>query len=168
MYCVAGSQMSDAPSPQPTGALVTEEVRRRIGMESRPRTVTVTAEHIAAYAQAVMWPNPPDPLFSDLHAAARGRHKGVIASPTFGTGMRDGQDEVMDLPLPPHRAALLKRMEFIARAPIRPGDAITWVSRLADVVERGHRVELVVDRDFHNQRGELVLTVRSTLVRLYR
>ncbi len=142
--------------------IVTDEIRKLIGTESEPRVVEVERGAIRRFAEAV---GDPNPLFNDEAAARRSRYGGMIAPPTFCRSLGGG---FFNVPLPLARA-LDGGSEWEYSEPIRPGDRITVVSKLADIREAAGRmgtmVFIVTETRYTNQFGQLCAIQRSTGIR---
>jgi len=140
--------------------------RSEIGATGTPQTMHVELGKIREFARAIKDPNP---LYLDP-AQAAAVSGGVVAPPTFTMTLAhwdDGKGRPrlnMDL-----RRVLHGEQEFEYLGPVRAGDVLTAVTRLADAYEkagsRGGTMKFrVLETEFTNQRGELVLRSRSTLI----
>jgi len=142
--------------------IVTDEIKKLIGTESEPRTVEVERGAIRRFAEAI---GDPNPLFNDEAAARRSRYGGMIAPPTFCRSLGGG---FFNVPLSLARA-LDGGSEWEYSEPIRPGDRITVVSKLADIREAAGRmgtmVFVVTETRYTNQFGQLCAIQRSTGIR---
>ena len=143
---------------------VTEETRKLIGSETKPYLVEVERGAIRRFAEAI---GDPNPLFNDEGAARRMRYGGMIAPPTFCRSLGGGFFNI-PLSLPAFRA-LDGGSEWEYQEPIRPGDRITVVSRLADIRETqgklGPMVFIIIEHRYTNQFNQLCVTQRSTVIR---
>ena len=118
---------------------------------------------IRRFAEAI---GDPNPLFNDEEAARQTRFGGMIAPPTFcrslGTPFlkSSGWREFRGLD---------GGSEWEYFQPIRPGDRITVVSKLADIRETegrlGPMVFITIETSYTNQFGELCVMQRSTAIR---
>ena len=142
--------------------IVTDEIKKLIGTESEPRVVEVERGAIRRFAEAI---GDPNPLFNDEAAARRSRYGGMIAPPTFCRSLGGG---FFNVPLSLARA-LDGGSEWEYSEPIRPGDRITVVSKLADIREAAGRmgtmVFIVTETRYTNQFGQLCAIQRSTGIR---
>jgi len=142
--------------------IVTDEIRKLVGTESQPRVVEIERGAIRRFAEAI---GDPNPLFNDEAAARRSRYGGMIAPPTFCRSLGGG---FFNVPLPLARA-LDGGSEWEYSEPIRPGDRITVVSKLADIREAegrmGTMVFIVTETRYTNQFGQLCAIQRSTGIR---
>jgi acyl dehydratase len=144
--------------------IVTEEIRKLIGTESEPRTVEVERGAIRRFAEAI---GDANPVFHDEKSARGTRFGGMIAPPTFCRSLGGGLFNV-DLKLPTFRG-LDGGSDWEYFVPIRPGDRITVVSKLADIREAegklGPMVFIVTETRYTNQFGQLCVIQRSTGIR---
>jgi acyl dehydratase len=145
------------------GGFLTEEMRQQaIGTEGSPGVLEIEKGHIRRFAEAV---GDPNPLFNDEAEARKTRYGGIIAPPTFLRSMRVGQPRL------PFEMPFTRRLdggsEWEYFQPVRAGDRITAVARIADVRERqgrqrGSMFFQVTETTYTNQFGEVVATQRST------
>ena len=142
--------------------IVTDEVKKMIGSKSQPRTFEIESGAIRRFAEAI---GDPNPLFNDEQAARHTRFGGMIAPPTF---MRSLGIEFLDVKIQAGRA-LDGGSEWDYFIPIRPGDRITVVSKLADIRESEGRLGpmafIVAETSYTNQFGELCAIQRTTTIR---
>lgn len=139
----------------------------RIGRTSPPVKMRVEYGKIREFAKAIKDDNP---LYFDEDHAAR-EAGGIVPPPTFSMtqshwteGIIGGPKLDMDL-----RRVLHGEQEFEYVAPIHAGDELTAVGRIADVFKKagkrgGEMTFAVVETEFKNQRGEVVLYSRSTVI----
>src|SRR6266404_3771245 len=143
---------------------VTDEVRKQIGMQSEARVVEVERGAIRRFAEAI---GDPNPVYNDEAAARHTRYGGMIAPPTFCRSLGGGFFNI-DLKLPMFRG-LDGGSDWEYFEPIRPGDRITIVSRLADIREGegrlGPMVFITTETRYTNQFGQLCVIQRSTGIR---
>ena len=144
---------------------LSEEMRQKaIGIESEPVVLEVEKGHIRRFAEAV---GDPNPLWNDEAVARKSRYGGLIAPPTFLRSVR------YDRPQLPYDTPFTRILdggsEWEYLQPIRVGDRITTVARIADVSERAGRLGAmlftILEISYTNQFGELVATQRSTGMR---
>lgn len=137
-----------------------------IGRSGRPQTMHVELGKIREFARAVKDDNP---LFFDAERARR-ELGGVMPPPTFTQSIALWDDGTGRPPLRLDLRRLLHgEQEFEYLKPIFAGDVLTATTRVADVFEktgsRGGKMKFVVlESEFVNQAGELVLRSRSTLI----
>jgi acyl dehydratase len=123
-----------------------------IGAESEPATFEVEKGAIVKFAEAI---GDPHPDYRD----------GTAAPPTFPTTFRMAMPGLADLD--PART-LHGEQEYAYTRPIRAGDRITCVARIASVTEKetrvGKAVFVVAEVDGRDDQGEPVFTGRTTLL----
>ncbi|MBI2916887.1 MAG: MaoC family dehydratase N-terminal domain-containing protein [Chloroflexi bacterium] len=146
------------------GPLVTETVRKFIGAKSEAVTMDIEEGHIRRFADAIQDPNP---LYHDRVAARASRYGGIIAPPAFLRAIRMVLPKV-DLNLPLTRL-LDGGSDWEYYHPVRAGDTITAVTRLADIRERegraGKMVFVIHETTYTNQLRQVVARQRSTMIR---
>ena len=144
---------------------LTEEMRAQaIGIASEPVGLDVEKGHVRRFAEAV---GDANPLWSDEAAARMTRYGGIIAPPTFLRSLR------VELPQPPFEIPFTRVLdggsEWEHFEPVRVGDRITAVVRIADIYERGGRMGtmlfVIAETTYTNQLGEVVATQRNTGIR---
>jgi acyl dehydratase len=143
---------------------VTDEVKTQIGTQSQPRVVEIERGAIRRFAQAI---GDPNPLFNDEAQARKTRFGGMIAPPTFCRSL-GGEIPDVKLNIPQFRG-LDGGSEWEYFVPIRAGDRITVISKIADIRESAGRlgamVFIVAEHSYTNQFGELCAVQRSTVIR---
>jgi len=139
--------------------------RSEIGNTGKPVTMHVERGKIREFARAIKDDNP---IYLD-EAAAQGVG-GLMPPPTF-TMTLGFWEEGRPRPLLTYdvRRLLHGEQEFEYLAPIHAGDVLTATARVADVYEKaGSRGGMmtfgIIETSFTNQRGDIVLRSRSTLV----
>jgi acyl dehydratase len=144
--------------------IVTDEIRKLIGSESKPHTVEVERGAIRRFAEAI---GDSSPQFNDEQAARLTQWGGMIAPPTFGRSLGGGFFG-LQINMPVFRA-LDGGSEWEYFEPLRPGDRITVISKLADIREAAGRlgpmVFIVTETRYTNQFGQLCIVQRSTGIR---
>ena len=125
----------------------------------------VTQEDIVEFATALGETNR---LFIDENYAQNTPYGGIIAPPTFCVSFRS-HARMPDLKLSYGKRGFDggKACQFFK--PIRPGDTITGVDRIAEVYEKtgrsGNMIFIVRESELTNQHGETVAVVRQSLIR---
>ena len=146
------------------GKYISDEHKKLIGMETEPVTNDVERGAIRLFAQAI---GDPNPLFNDEPGARQTRFGGMIASPTFPRLLMGKQLPKLDIPNPPTRL-LDGGSEWEFFHPIRPGDRISVITRLADLRETEGRMGTmliqVIEMRYVNQFGEVCTIQRMTLI----
>ena len=128
-------------------------------------TYQVTKEEIVEFARAIGETNP---LYTDEDYATRSAYKGLVAPPTFCVVFRS-QARLPDLKLNYGKRGFDGGKECQFMIPIRPGDTITGVDRIAEVYEKtgrsGSMIFIVRESELTNQHGATVAVVRQSLIR---
>jgi acyl dehydratase len=140
-----------------------------IGRELGTYTFPVEHGKVVEFARAV---HALDAAHTDADAAAARGFGSVVAPPTFSAAAAHwtpptAGDMGLDL-----RRVLAAGAEWEYSGAIVAGDVLTVTGRVADVTtktgRRGGMTLITRENTFVNQRGELVLTVRSTVAELDR
>ena len=143
---------------------VTDEVRKQIGMQSEAHIVEVERGAIRRFAEAI---GDPNPLFNDEASARKTRLGGMVAPPTFCRSLGAAIPEIK-INMPEFRG-LDGGSEWEYVDPIRPGDRISVVSKIADIRESAGRlgpmVFITVETSYTNQFNQLCALQRSTVIR---
>jgi acyl dehydratase len=136
-----------------------------LGKEFDRYSYSVTKEEIVEFAQSIGETNP---LYTDEAYAKTTPYGGLIAPPTFCIVFRS-YARLPDLKLNYGKRGFDGGKECTFLAPIRPGDTITGVDRIAQVYEKtgrsGNMIFIVRESELTNQRGEKVAVVRQSLIR---
>jgi acyl dehydratase len=146
------------------GKYISDEHKKLVGIESEPITHDVERGAIRLFAQAI---GDPNPLFNDEAKARETPFGGMIASPTFVRLLMPREMPRVDIPNLPKRL-LDGGSEWEFYHPIRPGDRITVVARMADLRETegrmGTMVVRVTEMRYTNQFDQLCTIQRMTLL----
>jgi acyl dehydratase len=156
-----------APSGEATpGVHLTRDEIDMIGTISEPVTAwPVGANDIRRWAIATHWPAPPPDAFVDEAVAAEGPWGGLVAprelDPFAWCPRRPwGGPWLRGMGTEPGRRILNGGQRSLYFAPIRPGDVVTGVCRLVDVVEKdmklGPTSVFTTEQRWTNQDGALV------------
>ncbi len=173
-----------------TESYVTDEVKSYIGREGGEKTSEpVDASEVRRFIQAIM---DPDPIHWDEEHAKKTRYGGVVAPPLFAThifrtpaGAPDPLDERLKRdpdfdgltlvrvglespPLPLKRTLNAgNEIEFFRYPGV--GERVVAKSKILDIYERegrsGRMVFIVNETIFKNDKGELLLISRQTIIR---
>lgn len=146
---------------EPDG-LITDEMRRAIGVESEPGVIEVERETIRRVADAL---GDPNPLWRDEEYAKGTSHGGVIAFPiAFHPSTRAGRPNASYES--PARGGVVASDEWEFHEPVRPGDEITVTTRVVDFYEReggrGRMLFTVTETTYRNQHGRVAMLQRRT------
>jgi acyl dehydratase len=143
---------------------VTDEVRKQIGLQSEAHVVEVERGAIRRFAEAI---GDSNPLFHDEAAARKTRFGGIIAPPTFCRSLGAAIPEIK-INMPQFRG-LDGGSEWEYFEPIRPGDRIRVLTKIADIRESAGRlgamVFITVETSYTNQHDLLCAVQRSTVIR---
>ncbi len=137
-----------------------------IGSSGKPFTMPVEWGKVREFARAIKDPNP---VYFDPEAAKK-ECGGIPVPPTFLVTSSFWQSPESSPPLNfDLRRILHGEQEFEFLRPIFVGDTLTGVARVADIYEKeggrgGKMTFLVIETEYHNQKGEKVATARSTLI----
>ena len=136
-----------------------------IGKEFDRYTYNVSKEEIIEFAQAVGETNP---LHTDEAYAKTTSYGTVVAPATFCVIFRS-QARMPDLKLNYGKRGFDGGKECRFYKPVRAGDTITGVDRIAEVYEKtgrsGNMIFIVRESELTNQHGEIVAVVRQSLIR---
>ena len=146
------------------GQVTVEDIRRCLGAKGKACVIEVEKGMIKKLAEAVEDPNP---LWQDEEIAKKSIYGSIVAPPSLhATVMMSGAPTRPDVPLMPR--ILDGGGEWEYYLPIRPGDVITCVTKLAEVTERetksGKMVFLRFETTHTNEKNELVGKSISTLI----
>jgi len=152
--------------------------KSKLGMEFSPYTFEVEKGKIAEFAMAISQKEDKDqvnPLYVNREAAQKAGYKDIIAPPTFqacfplwaGGGL---MPVIQALGINLFRL-LHGEEEYDYLGAIHPGDIMMGKSKVVDMYDKekkdkpGKFMEFtVIETEISNQRGELVIKSRSTLV----
>jgi acyl dehydratase len=136
-----------------------------IGKEFDRYTFEVTREEIVAFARSIGETNP---LYTDEGYAKTTPYEGLIAPPTFSVVFRS-RAMMPDLKLSYGKRGFDGGKECHFFAPVRPGDTITGIDRIAEVYEKtgrsGNMIFIVRESELTNQHGTKVAVIRQSLIR---
>lgn len=136
-----------------------------LGKEFDRYEYTVTQNDIAEFATALGETNL---LFTDVQYAKSTPYGGIIAPPTFCVSFRSHAN-MPDLKLNYGKRGFDGGKECQFFDPIRPGDTITGVDRVAEVYEKtgrsGSMIFIVRESELTNQHGKTVAIIRQSLIR---
>lgn len=150
----------------------------KIGMEFPPCSIVVEKNKIAEFVAAILQKDDISaipPLYRDENAAREAGYPNIPAPPTFSTifvNRASGGFSAIANQLGINLQKLLhSEDEYEYFAPICAGDTITRKIKVVDMYERGKKEKkgwyaevTVLEMELSNQRGELVIRTRATLV----
>ncbi len=152
------------------GSLITDKLRKLIGVSSGPIISKVEEGAIQRYAQAV---GDPNPLYNDPDFAKKTKYGRLLAPPGFtGWPIKTGRPterllESLAKAGAPSRG-LDGGIEFEFIEPVGAGDVLTATTKIANIIERetrlGKTMFTTVEATFVNQKGDVALKSRSTYI----
>jgi acyl dehydratase len=152
--------------------------KSKLGMEFPSYTFEVEKGKIAEFAMAISQKedkNQVNPLYADREAAKQSGYNDIIVPPTFQASFPLWAGGGL-LPLIQALGIDLIRLlhgeeEYSYFGAIHPGDIMTGKSKVVEMYDKekkdkpGKFMEFtVIETEIRNQRGELVIKTRSTLV----
>jgi len=149
------------------GSAITQEMSQAVGVESKAVIYPIEKGAVAKFARSI---GDTNPLFQDEEYARKSRHGGLIASPTFPAMLRNPAvtDQVVNFKSPLN-GMLNGGNELEYFQTIKVGDTISVVAKLTDIKERtgkmGRMLFFFAEVTYSNQRGEVVVKGRQTLIR---
>ena len=152
------------------GSIITEELRKLMGVPGEPIVFKVEEGAIQRYAQAI---GDPNHLFNDIENAGKNKYGRLICPPGFtGWPVKGGisvfklVDSLVKAGAPPR--LLDGGVEFEFFEPIGAGDMLTATTKIANITERetrmGKTMFTTVEATFVNQKKKVALKSRSTLI----
>ncbi len=152
------------------GSLITDEMRKLIGVTSDTIVFKVEEGAIQRYAQAI---GDPNPLFNDPDFARKTEGGRLIAPPGFtGWPVKAGRPTeklfafLTKVGAPPRILDGGVEFEFIE--PIGAGDVLTATTKIAKVTERetrlGKTMFTTAEITYANQTGKVVLRSWATII----
>jgi acyl dehydratase len=152
--------------------------KSKLGMEFPPYTFEVEKGKIAEFAMAIYQKENKDQissLYKDREAAKKAGYKDIIAPPTFQTSFPLWASGGLMPIIQALNVNLIRLLhgeeEYDYLGAIHPGDIMTGKSKVVDMYDKekkdkpGKFMEFtVIETEIRNQRGELVIKSRSTLV----
>lgn len=145
----------------PDDTIITQKMKKSVGVESEPLYYDVEKGHIARFAEAI---GDANPLYVNDTEARDLAPRGIIAPPTFlrscvappikvDVQAETGKNRVLD-----------GGSEWTYFHLVRPGDRISVTSKIAEFKQREGRMGVMlittVETAYRNQLGQLVATQR--------
>ncbi len=140
------------------GPVITEEMKRMIGIEHAPSYYEIEKEPIRRWADAI---GDSNPLYHDEEYAKKLGYRSLIAPPSFLTNY--------DFPVKPGKFNMFPHItnrvlnggnEYEFYKPVQAGDSIARTFRVASITERegklGKMIIVISEFLFRNQYDELV------------
>ena len=149
-------------------AVITEEMRALIGVETPPYVVEVEKGDLRRFVEAT---GETQPLYTDAEWAKTTRYGGVIFPPTFFCPDSIIAAQLAGLKRPwPFKYSIDGGSEWEFHRPVRVGDTLRLTSRIADLYEKqgspqtGRMLFTIIEVRCVNQRNELVGIARGTAI----
>lgn len=152
------------------GSLITEELRKLIGVPSEPTIFKVEEGAIQRYAQAI---GDPNPLYNDIDYARKSKYGRLMCPPGFAGWPVKGGISVFKLVDTLVKAGAPSRLldggvEFEFLEPVGAGDTLVATTKIIDISEKetkmGKTMFTTLETTFLNQNGNVALKSRSTLI----
>ena len=152
------------------GSLITDDLRKLIGVTLDTIVFKVEEGAIQRYAQAI---GDPNPLYNDADFASKTKYGRLLAPPGFtGWPVKAGRLSerlIGSLSKAGAPSRLLDGgIEFEFIEPIGAGDVLTAATRIASITERetrlGKTMFTTLETTFVNKKGDLALKSRSTFI----
>ena len=151
-------------------SLITDELRELIGVTLETIVFKVEEGAIQRYAEAI---GDPNPLYNDPDFASKTKYGRLLAPPGFtGWPVKAGRLSERLLESLAKAGAPSRLLdggvEFEFFEPIGAGDVLTATTKIASITERetrlGKTMFTTVEVTFVNQKGDVALKSRSTLI----
>jgi len=152
------------------GSLITDELRKLIGMTLETIVFKVEEGAIQRYAEAI---GDPNPLYNDPDFASKTKYGRLLAPPGFtGWPVKAGrlsQRLLGSLAKAGAPSRLLDGgIEFEFIEPIGAGDVLTATTKVASMTERetklGMTIFTTLETTFVNKKGDVAIKSRSTFI----
>ena len=152
-------------------SIITDEMRKSIGIESEPTIVEIEKEPIRRFAAAMGNPNP---LHFDEEYAKKHGFRSIVAPPGFNPlyffhiKTAEPQEEAREI-RSRFTHGLNSGGEYEFFQPIQAGDILSITHRTSDIYERdgrmGKMLFIISETICRNIKGETVLIIRNTGIR---
>ena len=152
------------------GSLITDDLRRLIGVTLDTIIFKVEEGAIQRYAEAI---DDPNPLFNEPDYARKTKYGRLLAPPGFtGWPVKAGrlsQRLLGSLTKAGAPSRLLDGgVEFEFAEPVGAGDVLTATTKIASMTERetklGKTIFTVLETTFVSEKGDVALKSRSTFI----
>jgi len=150
-------------------SVITDEMRKLIGIESKPAVYEIQSEPIRRWAEAI---GDTNPLYHDVEYARKSRF-GKIITPPGMIGNYNFAVKVGGM-LPQVKSPFWRQLnggnEYEFLKPVYAGDVLTSTTRLVDLQERRGRPDIgrmliqATETIYKNQNGEVVVKTRNTII----
>jgi len=151
-------------------SLITDDLRKLIGVTLDTIVFKIEEGAIQRYAQAI---GDPNPLYNDPDFASKTKYGRLLAPPGFtGWPVKAGRLSerlIESLAKAGAPSRLLDGgIEFEFIEPIGAGDVLTATTKIANITERetrlGKTMFTTLETTFVNKKGDLALRSRSTFI----
>jgi len=156
---------------QQQASVITDEMRKRIGVESEPVTYEIDNTGCRQFARSVGY---TDPVFFDEAAAKAKGHRGILAPagflghPVVLPGQPARVAEVFRLDIP-YKRVLNGGTDVEYLQEVCAGDRLTAATKITALDERegklGPMLVISTETTFRNERGETVAIQRGGAIR---
>ena len=155
----------------PKGSLITDELKKLIGVPWEPQIFKVEEGAIKRYAEAI---DDPNPLYNDVEYARKSKYGRLICPPGF-TGWSEKKTKMLGIQV---SEALIAAgapsqpidggVDFEFFIPIGAGDILMETTKIINVTERetkaGKALFAQVEYTFVNQDDEVALRCVATYI----
>lgn len=152
------------------GSLITDELKKMVGVPSEPIIFKIEEGAIQRYAQAI---DDSNPLFNDIENASKNKYGRLICPPGFtGWPIKGGisyiklVESLIKAGAPPR--LLDGGVEFEFFVPVGAGEVLTATTKIVNMTERetkmGKTMFTKIETTFLNQNGNVALKSQSTLI----
>ena len=151
-------------------SLLTDDLKRLIGMCSEPVIYKVEEGAIKRYAEAMLDPNP---LYNDSGYANNSKYGGLICPPGFMGWPVKGKEVSSQMSAALAKAGVPPRFlaggeEFEFYLPIRAGDTLVATGKIHSMVERetsrGPMLFTTLEEVYLNMDGDVAVIARHTVI----
>ena len=150
--------------------LITDELKKLIGIPMDPSIFKVEEGAIRRYAEAI---GDPNPLYNDVDYASKSKYGRLVCPPGFTGWPVKGKlpvfrtvEAISKAGAPPR--VLDGDIEFEFFVPICAGDILVAICKIADMVEketkRGKMIFTSLETTFVNQNGDVAIRSRATYI----
>lgn len=151
-------------------SLITDELKRLIGIFMEPVIYKVEEGAIRRYAEAV---GDPNSLYTDVEYASKSRYGRLVGFPGFtgfpvkgGNPVRRTTESLLKAGAPPRVLYGGTEYEFVL--PVGAGDILIATSKVTSISEKegrtGKMLFTTVETTYLNQNGDLTAQFRATYI----
>ena len=142
-----------------------DELRSKLGTEFAPLVCEIEQGMIRRFVRAI---DDPNPRWQDEERARKSEYGGIIAPPTFVLII--GFEQILEqiLAAMPSATILHGGTELEYYQPVRPGDAVTATTKIANIREMpgkmGKTAFISFDITYKNQVEEIIAKCRQIVI----